>query len=633
MRETTPQVELIARPSLDLDALERYLKTVGGEAWLNNRREQESELNPGELLVEAAGRACYRSWEPGLNPNVTKIRTDRQEYLRNILRSGHGSVLEHANYTFILSDVSRVFCYDDETEVLTSDGWIPWPKIDGSETFATLNPATDEIEYQQATERFFGEYSGPMYQVCSEQIDLLVTPNHRMWVQKVDTQKARRKEERFGIVEAQDLLHKRVRYQKGGTWRGEESQAVNIAATTRSFVRSDTGTVGTRNSPGVTFPAVPFARFLGWYLAEGCINRHQIVIYQNRGPLLDEIAEVVSDLGLHPYVPPNCQGQVRTACTPLRDFLSELGTSLEKRVPAMVQSWSPRLIREFLNAMIAGDGNIHSSGHQVIYTSSRELADDLQVLAIKAGWSANIRIDDRTGMERVLKSGQRFHNLRPNYIVSIVRESRLRPHVNHIRTGPMPNRWHNESGNNDAMVHYEGGIHCVKVPNGLLFVRRNGKPVVSGNTHELVRHRAGSAFSQESLRFVRLKELPFRIPEVLEPLRPRIISILETLEEFQISAAEELGLDEEGVSFHDKKEATSALRRIAPDGVSTMIIWTANIRTLRHVIEMRTAPGAEEELRTVFNRVGEIMKAEAPMLFGDYEVLEDGSWVSEFRKV
>jgi thymidylate synthase (FAD) len=183
------------------------------------------------------------------------------------------------------------------------------------------------------------------------------------------------------------------------------------------------------------------------------------------------------------------------------------------------------------------------------------------------------------------------------------------------------------------MVHYEGGIHCVKVPNGLLFVRRNGKPVVSGNTHELVRHRAGSAFSQESLRFVRLKELPFRIPEVLEPLRPRIISILETLEEFQISAAEELGLDEEGVSFHDKKEATSALRRIAPDGVSTMIIWTANIRTLRHVIEMRTAPGAEEELRTVFNRVGEIMKAEAPMLFGDYEVLEDGSWVSEFRKV
>lgn len=259
MRETTPNVELICRPSLDLDALERYLKTVGGESWLETRR--QGEVNDGELLIEAAGRACYRSWEPGLNPNVTKVRRDQQEYLLNILRSGHGSVLEHANYTFVISDVSRIF------------------------------------------------------------------------------------------------------------------------------------------------------------------------------------------------------------------------------------------------------------------------------------------------------------------------------------------------------------------------------------THEAVRHRAGSAFSQESLRFVRLQELPFRIPEVIEPLRPKIISILETLEEFQISAAAELGLDEEGVSFHTKKEVTSALRRLAPEGVSTMIIWTMNVRTLRHVIQARTDPGAEEELRIVFDRIGKIMKEEAPSLFGDFTVTEDGAWVTEYRKV
>ena len=41
--------------------------------------------------------------------------------------------------------------------------------------------------------------------------------------------------------------------------------------------------------------------------------------------------------------------------------------------------------------------------------------------------------------------------------------------------------------------------------------------------------------------------------------------------------------------FHVKKEVTSALRRLAPIGLSTDIIWTANARTLRHVIEMRTA--------------------------------------------
>jgi thymidylate synthase (FAD) len=152
-------------------------------------------------------------------------------------------------------------------------------------------------------------------------------------------------------------------------------------------------------------------------------------------------------------------------------------------------------------------------------------------------------------------------------------------------------------------------------------------------THELVRHRAGSAFSQESLRYVRLTDIGFRVPAALEPIRDQVINLVEQLEEFQISAAEALGLDDEGVPFAVKKEVTSALRRLAPIGLSTDIIWTANVRTLRHVVEMRTSTGAEEELRTVFNQVAEIMCAEAPSLFQDFSRTEDGSWVPEFRKV
>jgi thymidylate synthase (FAD) len=152
-------------------------------------------------------------------------------------------------------------------------------------------------------------------------------------------------------------------------------------------------------------------------------------------------------------------------------------------------------------------------------------------------------------------------------------------------------------------------------------------------THELVRHRAGSAFSQESLRYVRLTDIGFRVPPALEPLRERVLSIVEQLEEFQRSAAGELGLDAEGVPFHVKKEVTSALRRLAPIGLSTDIVWTANARTLRHVIEMRTAAGAEEELRLVFDVIARIMQAEAPGLFQDFTRAEDGSWVPEYRKV
>jgi thymidylate synthase (FAD) len=152
-------------------------------------------------------------------------------------------------------------------------------------------------------------------------------------------------------------------------------------------------------------------------------------------------------------------------------------------------------------------------------------------------------------------------------------------------------------------------------------------------THEIVRHRAGSAFSQESLRYVRLTDIGFRVPPALEPVRDRVLSIVEQLEEFQVEAAAELGIDGDGVPFHVKKEVTSALRRLAPIGLSTDIVWTANVRTLRHVIEMRTAEGAEEELRLVFDRVARTMQAEAPGLFQDFRRGDDGVWTPAYRKV
>jgi thymidylate synthase (FAD) len=152
-------------------------------------------------------------------------------------------------------------------------------------------------------------------------------------------------------------------------------------------------------------------------------------------------------------------------------------------------------------------------------------------------------------------------------------------------------------------------------------------------THELVRHRAGSAFSQESLRYVRLADIGFRVPPALEPLRSRVLSVVEQLEELQRGAAEALGLDEQGLPFAVKKEVTSALRRLAPIGLSTDIVWTANARTLRHVIELRTAPGAEEEMRLVFDDIGHVMRAEAPLLFADFVRAEDGAWVPEHHKV
>ena len=154
-------------------------------------------------------------------------------------------------------------------------------------------------------------------------------------------------------------------------------------------------------------------------------------------------------------------------------------------------------------------------------------------------------------------------------------------------------------------------------------------------THELIRHRPGTAVSQESLRFVRLADIPFWFPEWAQSdaeLMKRATALLEQMEEFQRWMAGHFGLDDEGVPFHEKKHKTSFMRRFAPDGVATGLLWTANVRTLRHTIEARTDTGAEEEIRLVFGKIAELMRAEAPALFGDYTVT-DGAWIPQWRKV
>jgi thymidylate synthase (FAD) len=155
-------------------------------------------------------------------------------------------------------------------------------------------------------------------------------------------------------------------------------------------------------------------------------------------------------------------------------------------------------------------------------------------------------------------------------------------------------------------------------------------------THELVRHRAGTAISQESLRFVRLTDIPFEHPEYVRNspvLKAAAEELLELMARFQELTAQETGIDRAEVDFHTKKTITSAARRYAPDGVATTIGWTANVRTLRHVIASRTEPSAEEEMRRVFDQVGSIMRAELPGLFADFMREPDGTWRPRYRKV
>lgn len=154
-------------------------------------------------------------------------------------------------------------------------------------------------------------------------------------------------------------------------------------------------------------------------------------------------------------------------------------------------------------------------------------------------------------------------------------------------------------------------------------------------THELVRHRAGTAFSQESLRYVRLEDLGFWLPPEIESdlkLKELFSKTFESMGQLQKEMGKMMDLDNQK-SFHVKKTMTSAMRRLAPDGLATSIGVSFNFRALRHVIEMRTSEGAEAEIRLVFDQVAKISKDRWPNIFQDFTKNEKGEWKPEFSKI
>lgn len=155
-------------------------------------------------------------------------------------------------------------------------------------------------------------------------------------------------------------------------------------------------------------------------------------------------------------------------------------------------------------------------------------------------------------------------------------------------------------------------------------------------THEYCRHRAGNAISQESMRYVRLTDLPFWLPQwALDDIvfMAKAVEFLSMCEEFQEWMTQYFGLDDEGKPFHEKKAKTSFMRRFAPGGHATGLLTTVNVRTMRHIIYMRTALGAEEEIRIVCDLMAKLALEAVPNLMQDYNYSADLEWIPEFVKV
>lgn len=134
-------------------------------------------------------------------------------------------------------------------------------------------------------------------------------------------------------------------------------------------------------------------------------------------------------------------------------------------------------------------------------------------------------------------------------------------------------------------------------------------------THELCRHRVGTAFSQTSGRYVRTDEIAFVHDPILDSVQDDIKDVLAYVESGYKRIEEKLA--PQMVNFDRKKKLTSAMRRILPNGQSNEIGFSVNLRALRHVIQMRTSSHAEWEIRAVFNQVYELVENKYPAIFAD----------------
>lgn len=132
---------------------------------------------------------------------------------------------------------------------------------------------------------------------------------------------------------------------------------------------------------------------------------------------------------------------------------------------------------------------------------------------------------------------------------------------------------------------------------------------------QITRHRHLS-FSVESARYVDKSLTDFIEPNVYQVLSGEAkLSVADAI----VSANEaynRVALELRGKGLK-KKEASQAARFILPQGISTKIVVTGNMRAWREFLQKRLSPGADVEIREVANLILEQLKDIAPSTFQD----------------
>lgn len=158
-------------------------------------------------------------------------------------------------------------------------------------------------------------------------------------------------------------------------------------------------------------------------------------------------------------------------------------------------------------------------------------------------------------------------------------------------------------------------------------------------THELVRHRAGFAFSQLSQRYVDEKDARYVVPPLYQSndgLRRKweqaIDAAQKAYEELAEATVAYVQEQHPAMAPRDRRKwARQAARSVLPNACETKIFVTANSRAWRHFLELRGSPHAETEIRLLAVELCRILKRESPNIFQDLEIVEDPDGMASVR--
>ena len=339
-----------------------------------------------------------------------------------------------------IKDDSVIYCFDKETEILTKNGWKNIGDCTLDDYCLSREPNTSKLEWVKVVNLISYHYNGKMYKYNGKNVDLCVTPNHRMFVSKSHTRKYIYNDE---FIKAEDLYKtpSTSRFiSSGGIWNNKDDcEFVEIC--------------------GNKFDKLKFARLFGIFLTDGSVNNQgAITISQSKPKICELIENLLTDLNI-PYSRHIMRNKCKSyyICRKYLPFFKQFYLKENRRIPKDILNWDVKYLKELLNGMLDGDSD---SERRKIVIESKTLTDDIQEICYKCGYSSCYKKVD--GKKSWLESENRYINAnKPYYLVSVNNK-----------------RYLNVIKNNQKYIDYDDVVNCVTLEKWhTVLVRRNGKCV------------------------------------------------------------------------------------------------------------------------------------------------------------